>query len=181
MGKTFWTTDEDATLRRLTAEGLSTREIGAFMHKTKGSIISRQHRLLLRSLVPPSGKGPAWTDEETTTLRGLIARGFADPEIAQTMGKSLSSVRNRSTRLGIIRPRRSKPIRVQIDFSHFVVPLKISLLDLRRRHCRFVCDEKDNDGLQVYCGHPAVHGTSWCSGHLQFVSLTHRVSLQAAE
>ena len=194
VGKSFWTPEEDATLRELTAEGHSSSEIGRRMDKTKGSIISRQHRLLIRSAIPPPGKGPAWTEEEIVRLLYLIAGGYHDPEIAKALKKTTSSVRNRRTRMGIrasasarrVRPppsqRKMPPVFINLNLPE-VVPLKVSLLDLRRRHCRFVCDEKDADGLYFYCGHPVVHGTSWCPGHSQLVYLhpERRSFLQAAE
>lgn len=57
-----WTEEEDATLKRLWAEGYSGSEIGVILHRTRNAIIGRVHRLDLppravATMTPPkSGK-----------------------------------------------------------------------------------------------------------------------------
>lgn len=48
-------------------------------------------------------------------------------------------------------------------------PLKIPFMDRTDFQCAFVLDEKGDDELALYCGHPIHNGSSWCSFHYGIV------------
>ena len=47
-------------------------------------------------------------------------------------------------------------------------PLRgVRLMDLKSHHCRWLLDERDEDGLKTYCGKPRVLGSTfwYCEEH----------------
>lgn len=67
--KRSWTADQEATIRRLWDEGLSTAAIGRVMHRTKNAIVGKAHRLFLAPRPSPI-KGPVRRRRVRLRLRG---------------------------------------------------------------------------------------------------------------
>ena len=115
-----WTPEDDRRLREIIAGGLSAREIGSLMGRSRNSVIGRCHRIGLALPLPPKEKGkggvsrrpnpiprvenpPAnvglkcgkWSDEEVTRLRQLFAQRprLSAVEIANKLNRKADSVR----------------------------------------------------------------------------------------
>lgn len=130
-----------------------------------------------------------WTDERIAELRRLWAEGLSASQVAGEMGGGLTrnAVIGKVHRLGLERRRQARPRRRSNPISSYRLvplpewapqlksqrgptgPLNIRLLDLLPFHCRYPTEEI-NDRAIGFCGHPTVHGTSWCEHHLKIVT-----------
>lgn len=127
----IWTEEQDTTLRTMRDEGRSYADIGKALGTTRNAVSGRVNRL---KLPPRTGQYSAqmrwhgrvdadgyadvcrtWTREDDGTLIRMRTEGVCDAAIAQSLGRSLSSVRGRVARLGVpprassIKPAQSLP------------------------------------------------------------------------
>lgn len=93
-----WTEEQDATLRQLWSDGLSTAKIGEKMGVTKNAVIGRAHRL---ALAPRQG-APGWSREDIAFFRAHAA--WSDGRIGDELGKNAKTVARARIRYQIGRP-----------------------------------------------------------------------------
>ena len=104
-----WGADDVAQLRKLSAGGLSHREIARVMGRSKSSIEKKAPSIGLEHIV----RRNLWPAERDAELRRLTALGTPNGMIAEELGVSLQSVQSRKRRLkltgGPKPPRRPRP------------------------------------------------------------------------
>lgn len=98
---TGWTEDQDAKLRRLWADGLSSAQIGAAMRMTKNAVVGRAHRLKLPPRPSPIVPVPTLAAEQRAALRVLLRQGFSADEMARRLGVARESVRRAMRDMGL--------------------------------------------------------------------------------
>lgn len=141
-----WTEEQVEKLRKLTDDGLSCSQIAAQLGTSRNSVIGKQHRVGIRSKRPSTQS---------------VAR--AKPRKSKLYPERIFKPYTKSTR---------KP---PMDFDNYqsptmeVVPLKLSLLELKADQCRYPYGEPSNKDF-FFCGLPAIEGRSYCLCHYQ---LTH--------
>jgi DNA-binding NarL/FixJ family response regulator len=86
-----WTAEEDAEALRLDAEGLTHRQIGNAIGRSRAGVKTRLG--LLRTPRMPNAKW--WTEEEEAAIAAGRAAGKTTQEIADQIGRSLRAVRLR--------------------------------------------------------------------------------------
>lgn len=137
-----WTDDRVERLKKLTADGWSASRIAEDLNVSRNAVIGKAHRnKLFRPPVQPGGPA-AW-----------LTRGRKAP---------LIKPKARGRKAPLIKPRakwepKEQPRRIVMpeSFSNN----RISILELREYHCRWIHD----DGL--YCGNPKINNTSYCLQH----------------
>lgn len=93
-----WTDQDDQALRRLWSDlSLSLHAIGAQLGRSRNAVHSRAGKLGL----PSRSAWTRWTDEDDARLRALYAEGLKGSEIAYRLGRSLNSVQQRLSALGV--------------------------------------------------------------------------------
>lgn len=130
-----------------------------------------------------------WTAERIETLRRLWMLGYSGSQIAKELGGvTRNAVIGKAHRLGLMghpkgrsetkakvvtpkpikRPPTPKPKptpKPSVDMTGTHAPLCVSIDDLGRFDCRFVCAEEP----ALYCGVAAEPGMSWCAHHVTVV------------
>jgi GcrA cell cycle regulator len=130
-------------------------------------------------------------------LKNLTAEGYSASEIANEFGVTRNAVIGKQTRLGLARSqskqnvpkvqlhigvtehdtvakivrKKTKPkISIAPSPANQVTPLKIGFMKMNfGTLCAYVLDEKGDDGLALYCGHPKYGALSFCFGHSAIV------------
>ena len=173
-----WTEDNTARLQALAAQKLTAAQIGERLGFTRNAIIGRLRRLNVD--ISP------WNDEKEAKLRELVASGLTASRIGEQLQTTRMAVLAKCQRMGLrlLNPRggrqtMSKPhhivhrllthTHVEQRLQSGIVPLKIGLLSLEDHHCRYPLDEKGEDGLELFCGHPVEEKVSYCAGHCRVV------------
>jgi hypothetical protein len=110
-----------------------------------------------------------WTPQRLEILKERLAAGDSYREVGVVLGISKEQVSRKVKRM------RLKPGRIPGG----QVPKKpdgvirepqgpfVRLIDLEAHHCRDCKNERDEDGLNVYCGAPKVVGSSYCKFHTE--------------
>lgn len=99
-----WRPEEDARLRALWADGLSTNAIAAALGRSKNSVIGRAHRLKLPARPSPiERKAAAWTIAEAVEA---LRCGVPAHEAAKKAGVSTSTLQRRGWEAGVNRDTR---------------------------------------------------------------------------
>lgn len=143
--------------------------------------------------LPPRG---SWSDERAARLKELVADKQTASQIATVLGVTRNAVIGKVHRLGIelhTRPGsrvfpRPKPIKRRNagatiasiksrtrklpphTYQHQtadVVPLGIPFMETKETECHWPLDERGDDGLILFCGHPKWGGCPYCVGHSQ--------------
>lgn len=86
-----WTAEEDAEALRLDAAGLTHRQIGNAIKRSRASVRARLHHI--RTPRPPNAKW--WTAEEEAAIAAGRTAGKTSQQIADEIGRSLRAVRLR--------------------------------------------------------------------------------------
>lgn len=133
-----WTKQEDSILTEMWMNGCPAKKIvDKFPERTKNAIIGRVHRLGLKRKMPASRRPiPARRKWE-----GKVSRQHSNPpKVPAILNQPLLFPEPPSS--------------------------GVSLMDLRRHHCRsIILDRGGPDGLAVYCGKTVVPGRSFCADH----------------
>ncbi|WP_108882340.1 GcrA family cell cycle regulator [Anderseniella sp. Alg231-50] len=173
-----WTPEKVEQVRRLTAAGHTSRQIGAMMGSTRNAIVSVWRRFGIE----PVMKRNTWDEAAITRVVQLLDERWAYTEIAAEFGVTLGTIGNVVTRHGL-RPRKPKPGRFAIkapDFDADAVfdrspfkPMfaegfagqagKLAMADLEDHHCRFPVDQPD--GTVKFCADTQQHGSPYCPAH----------------
>lgn len=184
----IWTPERVAELVKLTAEGYSGGMIAQMFGITRNAVIGRQTRMKIRtsqqyedgkSLVRRYGRHRSpWTEEMNADLKRMSEEGCRAADIAEHLGVTKGAVTNKQKRMGLRhvssqrksyitgRPRHYQPSLFSIlPDSNIPDALRIGLMDIHDEQCRALLDEKGDDGLALYCGHPTFGGKSYCAGH----------------
>ena len=96
-----WTANEDEELRRLTAAGLTSREIATAVGRSGSAVAMR--RLSLGIGKPGARR---WTTQDDAQLVAVFGSGGDDASIARALSRSAQSILNRRHRLGLMRKKR---------------------------------------------------------------------------
>jgi GcrA cell cycle regulator len=137
----------------------------------------------------------AWSEDRVALLKKLHAERYSAAQIAAELGHvSRNSVLGKIHRLGLScqKPLKTKPREYQSRVRHShgqqlpaellepfscieIVPRNLQLLELRSDDCRYPVNDVPPF---LFCGHPKMHGSSYCAGHHD---LTHTVSRHLTE
>ena len=96
-----WAESDDQTLLDMIAADASLQEIARTLGRTPTSIEHRISLLKKRDRLPKDVKiagrdeRKPWTEEEDSSLKIMMAAGAGSSEIAQALGRSVSSVKSR--------------------------------------------------------------------------------------
>lgn len=122
-----------------------------------------------------------WSGDKIEMLKDLRAGGLSCGQIGRAMGVSRNAVIGKMTRLNL--PRHSVIGEVRREFGTAPrvqrtkpLPLVTEALSpigeietlLANGKCKFIAGDTKIPGWQM-CGHPAMHGRSWCQAHYSVV------------
>lgn len=115
-----------------------------------------------------------WSPTAETTLRKMFGAGASASVIADAINKTRSAVCGKISRLNLRReskpiltkaPPRQTPRRAIPEFVADAVSRPVSILDVKDHQCRAPLDQRDPNGLAMFCGARKVPGSSWCARH----------------
>lgn len=144
-----WTEADVQTLRRMTDEGASARQIGEVIGKSRNAVCGFWNRHNIK--VPEIGRnGKSKYKRKPTKPR--------DPTLQK---RSLNS------RLSVTRLKQlANPIEPVTTATIIPIGQRVKLFDLKPCHCRWVVGEGEN---LFFCGAQKMEGSSYCHGHHQIV------------
>lgn len=91
-----WTSDDDAWIAALRAEGLTWAEVGRRMGRTRPSVVGRADALGIR--VP---RPPRWTARDLDRLDVMLEQGWADELIARKLKRTVTAINLQRKRRGM--------------------------------------------------------------------------------
>jgi GcrA cell cycle regulator len=161
-----WTAPEDARLRQLWDQGLSGREIGLAMGKTKNSVVGRVHRLKLPPRPSPIREAGSARVTSSPPARGSSRPGRVAPsDPAADSGQSPATGRGPSAAdPARVAPSVPKPASGRLSGS--AAPMRASGIHLT---CQYIAGEA-RGAETVFCGKPVgqrLDGSrsSYCPAH----------------
>ena len=173
-----WTRDRVEQVRRLTAEGYTSRQIGAMTGSTRNAIVSVWRRFGIE----PVRKRNNWDEASISRVAQLLDDRLSYAEIAAEFGVSVGTIGNVVTqhRLRPRKPRVRSLIMKAPDLDADAVfdnsPLKplfaegyrgqrgrLDMADLEDGHCRFPVDQPG--GGVKFCADPQKPGSAYCPVH----------------
>ncbi|MGE0714830.1 MAG: hypothetical protein AB7P02_05260 [Alphaproteobacteria bacterium] len=103
---TPYTAADIARMRDMAAAGMSQTRIAEAMDRTLGSIAAILSKHGIRTFgesgaVPPVRAHKTYTDEDSALIRRLVDAECDAEQIATLMGRSVGSIRNHCTRIGV--------------------------------------------------------------------------------
>ncbi len=173
-----WTQDRVEQVRKLTAQGYTSRQIGAMTGSTRNAIVSVWRRFGIE----PVRKRNNWDDAAISRVARLLDDRLSYAEIAAAFGVTVGTIGNVVTQYGL-RRRKPKPSLFTLKAPDFdadaifekspLKPLfaegfdgqtgKLDIVDLEDGHCRFPIDQPD--GTVRFCADPQKHGSAYCPAH----------------
>ena len=148
-----WTDERLELLKKLAAEGFSNAVIAAELGLTRNAVIGKRAREDIPT-VNPCG-GPTIEVEK----RSIRARQARERRAALHLKPHWSYHSRKVVSL-------PKP-----PFGD-IVPLNVNLIDLESNHCRYPTDERGENGLMLFCGHPQQKDSSYCECHRKLTTTT---------
>ena len=144
-----WTDEQDAALRKHLLAGLSSSLAATEINKefgtafTRNSVIGRTNRQKM-----PRGQLQRTTPSSTAKL-AWVREGISRSTYFRRLQGNIQTM---------------KPAPIKCDEPRMVdvVPLKLSLIDLKDHQCRWPYGDKDYS----FCGHPVYGDSSYCADHL---------------
>ena len=125
----------------------------------------------------------SWDDASMEALRLKWLQGRSAGVIARELNKSRSAIVGKIRRMGLTRRGTTISLHsvrrgdVSIVDTRPTEPAPapktpdepkldpVSLLDLKRHHCRAIVIESSNDGFAKYCGARRLKDSAWCRDH----------------
>lgn len=173
-----WTPEKIEQVRRLTADGYTSRQIGAIMNSTRNAIVSVWRRFGIEPVI----RRNTWDEAAIARVVQLLDERLSYAEIAAEFGVTLGTIGNVVTRHGL-RQRKPKPGRFAIkapdldadavfDRSPFKPMFaegfqgqtgRLTMADLDDGHCRFPIDQPD--GTVRFCAGAQQRGSPYCPAH----------------
>lgn len=144
-----WTEARIAELRRLCADNLPFREIGAALGITKNMALGKAHRLGITN-------GRAQYD-----CSGVPKRKYTRATMPR-IGLGKPAREPREHRLA------QEPVVAPVMLSEAPKPLRLTLLELTSKSCRYPSGNPREASFS-FCGNFTAAGTSWCSYHRSIV------------
>ena len=92
-----WTAEEIELLKSLMAKGEKTSVIAIRLQRPHGSVNVKKREIESGNM----RTGSFWTVDETKMLKALLQKDLSKKQIAEIMGKSESSIKNRLIKMGI--------------------------------------------------------------------------------
>jgi GcrA cell cycle regulator len=158
----IWTTEQDATLKRMAQEGYSASKIANVVKKTRNAVIGRSSR------VPGARLGNAKRANERWPSH-RVARDRPNPLITGSKGAAGRAERHRErlrlTADDVLHPTPVVPYQPEAKTP---VGGPVGFLGLERHHCRWPLwgdAERPLTNEQFYCGKEAVIALPYCSFH----------------
>ena len=173
-----WTPDKVEQVRRLTADGYTSRQIGAMMGCTRNAIVSVWRRFGIK----PVRKRNNWDEAAIARVVRLLDDRLSYAEVAAEFGVTVGTIANVVTRHSL-RSRKPMPGNFTLkapDLDANAVfdksPLKplfaegfqgqtgkLAMAHLEDGHCRFPVDQPD--GTVRFCADPQQRGSAYCPDH----------------
>lgn len=173
-----WTPDRVEQVRRLTADGYTSRQIGAMTGATRNAIVSVWRRFGIE----PVRKRNCWDEAAIARVVQSLDARLSYAEIAAEFGVTVGTIGNVVTQHGL-RPRKAKRQNFTMkapDFDADAVfdkspfkPLfaegfqgqtgRLAMADLEDNHCRFPVDQPD--GTVRFCARAQLRGSAYCPAH----------------
>jgi hypothetical protein len=100
-----WTAEDDNQLRQMAQQGHSLRQIADVMRRTYEAVRARAKRLSPTDRSSMASKVKPSSPEHEALLRELYAEGVDFVELAEQVGRSVSSIRAHAHALGVHRKR----------------------------------------------------------------------------
>lgn len=158
-----WTSEMDARLKELHAEGHSCATIGAMMGKSRNAVIGRIHRIDLPRRGQAYRKKGTPRDSLGDDYNGN--RGFqrSTVRLEKVLGTGLGHLGKRSVRASIGIFDRCEPLPSPTEYD----VARVSFDDLERHHCRFPVGEPAETGTDkpLFCGDQSIPGLPYCAAH----------------
>jgi GcrA cell cycle regulator len=144
-----WTDERVELLKRLWAEGLSASQIAAELGGvTRNAVIGKVHRLALSGRAKPAGTGIP------RVRRAKVARAPRAPR-PMTIGNTALKLNAVPHVRRVLQP---------IEDIVVPIPLKISILALSDRTCKWPIGDPGDDGF-AFCGHGPREASPYCEYH----------------
>jgi len=140
-GPAAWTEERVARLHELAIEGLTASEIAAALGVTRNAVMGKMKRCQI-PLANAHGHRPCKEKSEGTPKK---TRGVAE--------------RSRVRRIKL------PPLPMEELRADTVEPLRVGFMDLAPHHCRWILDDKDDNGLAISCGNERAGDLPYCPGH----------------
>lgn len=154
-----WEPEDLETLRRLAAEGLNARAIGAEMGRSRNAIIGAAHRnkVALKRVIP-----------EAERVQRFGTPGSLRPGKGNRRAKRPASGFNAwpGDRPGGSQER--KPARLPKMADPVVEPRRVHFSKLGPRQCRYALWGHEDAPSMLFCGHEVKSG-AWCPAHRALV------------
>ena len=122
-----------------------------------------------------------WTEQRIQRLREMQTLGYTNGQIAMDLGTTRNAIAGKLSRINGYKrtkhPRKSrlyvahrtKPFRAPIELpparKTHIDYLKIGFMERHDNQCADRLDEKGDDGLYLYCGHPTYRHHPYCFDH----------------
>jgi len=173
-----WTRERIEQVRRLTAEGHNSRQIGERMGATRNAIVSIWRRFGIEQIRTRN----RWDEASVARVAQLLDDQRSYAEVAAEFGVTIATISNVVSQHRL-RPRKRKlqtftmkapDLDAAIAFDNS--PLKplfaegyadqtgrLAMADLADDHCRFPIDQPD--GLVRFCAQTQQRGSAYCPAH----------------
>lgn len=158
-----WTDEKIATLERLIKERKSSGEIGDIMGLSRSTVAGKASRLGLRLLSRPPSSGRPPSGGSSKTAHRKPPHLMLRPRL---VSRAVEQERRRSL---------FEPDPVALSDAPEPSGDHYTLKDLPACACKWpICGAGKN---MLFCGHLALHGTSWCEHHAARVWVKRRVDV----
>jgi len=155
-----WTKEQDRILREMVKAGEPGSVVAAALRKTRNAVIGRAHRLGLTF----AGGKPKSVSVEANRKQGGIKGGVPGKKLVEARQKAKGDNHRRSRVARNIESRKLDPVFIEPPAPVIPVdPLRLHLVDLKRRSCRFIVEGAG--AFARYCGHESKVGSSYCPHH----------------
>jgi len=148
-----WSDEENETLRRLWADGLSGSQIGALINRSRSAVLGQRRRL-----------GLPGRAQERAGLHAHIRK----PNPARDRRKENEAKKAKRAAARALKEDRAVARKMMLRRPAQIICEPVGLMDARTWHCRYHIGG-GADGLAIFCGAFVVPGTSWCAGHSSVV------------
>lgn len=190
----FWTEERHRTMVDMLNAGHSFEHIGSIVGMSRYGVAHHAAKYGMRS----SYSIGRWTPKKVEELISHFEAGLSARMIAEQLGDmSRNAVIGKLTRMGLMgggsfkQPEngaRTKRVRKALDHKQErrqevpapqlrvadVVPMHVSLLDLKHNMCRYPF----GDGPFTFCGCPVLDGLSYCEPHQRLTHSTGRMTVE---
>ena len=173
-----WTRERIGQVRRLTAEGYNSRQIGEKVGATRNAIVSIRRRFGIEQARTRN----RWDDASVARVAQLLDDRCSYAEVAAEFGVTIATISNVVSQHRL-RPRKPKlqtftmkspdpgsaiafdigPFKPLFAEGHAGQTGRVAMADLAEDHCRFPVDQPD--GSVRFCAQTQQRGSAYCPAH----------------